>query len=78
MRYSFFPLTTIRGSILLRVVWYISEIILVLWKNGFKIHEIKSTFRNRVRGESSVNLKLIIESLLGLFKLYLIKKSFKI
>jgi len=56
----------------------LSEIILVLWKNGFKMHEIKSTFRNRVRGESSVNLKLVIESLLGLFKLYLIKKSFKI
>ena len=24
----------------------LSEIILVLWKNGFKIHEIKSTFRS--------------------------------
>ena len=56
----------------------LSEIILVLWKNGFKISEIKSIFRNRVRGESSVNLKLLIESLFGLFKLYLIKKSFKV
>ena len=56
----------------------LSEIILVLWKNGFKISEIKSIFRNRIRGESSVNIKLIIESLLGLLKLYLIKKSYKI
>ena len=40
--------------------------------------EIKSIFRNRIRGESSVNLKLILESLFGLFKLYLIKKSYKI
>lgn len=56
----------------------LSEIILVLWKKNFKISEIKSIFRNRVRGESSVNLKLIIESLFGLFKLYLLKKSYKI
>jgi len=56
----------------------LSEIILVLWKNHFKISEIKSIFRNRIRGESSVNLKLIAESLFGLFKLYLIKKSYKI
>jgi len=53
----------------------LSEIILVLWKNNFKISEIKTIFRNRIRGESSVNLKLIIDSLIGLFKLYLIKKS---
>jgi len=56
----------------------LSEIVLVLWKNNFKISEIKSIFRNRIRGESSVNLKLIVESLFGLFKLYLIKKSYKI
>lgn len=53
----------------------LSEIILVLWKGGFKISEIKTIFRNRVRGESSVNFKLVIDSLIGLFKLYLIKKS---
>ena len=56
----------------------LSEIILILWKNNYKISEIKSIFKNRTRGESSVNLKLILESLLGLFKLYLIKKSSKI
>jgi len=56
----------------------LSEIILILWKNNFKIAEVKSIFKNRIRGESSVNLKLILKSLLGLIKLYIIKKSFKI
>jgi len=54
----------------------LSEIILILWKNGFKIGEIRSVFKNRIRGESSVNLRLIIESFLGLIKLYIIRKSF--
>jgi dolichol-phosphate mannosyltransferase len=56
----------------------LSEIILILSKNNFKISEIKSKFINRVRGESSVNFKLIFESLLGLLRLYLIKKFYKI
>ena len=54
----------------------LSEIILVLWNRGYKISEIKSIFRNRIRGESSVDFKLIIESLTGLIKLFLLKKSF--
>ncbi len=53
----------------------LSEIILVLWKKDYKISEIHTIFRNRIRGESSVTIKLILESLLGLIKLYLIKKS---
>ena len=53
----------------------LSEIILVLWGKKFKISETTTIFRNRVRGESSVNIKLIIDSLIGLFKLYLLKKS---
>ena len=56
----------------------LSEIILILWLKGFKISEIKSIFRNRTRGESSVNFKLVFESLLGLIKLYLFKKTTKI
>jgi dolichol-phosphate mannosyltransferase len=56
----------------------LSEIILILWKSGYKISEIKTIFRNRTRGESSVNFGLIIQSLIGLFKLYLLKKSFNI
>lgn len=54
----------------------LSEIILVLWRKGYKIKEIKSIFKNRIRGESSVNLGLILESLTGLIKLFLLKKSF--
>ena len=53
----------------------LSEIILVLWSNNYKISEIKSIFRNRVRGESTVNINLVISSLIGLFKLYLLKKN---
>jgi dolichol-phosphate mannosyltransferase len=51
----------------------LSEILLVLHKSKYKISEIRSIFRNRLRGESSVNLKLIFESLFGLVKLYFYK-----
>ena len=53
----------------------LSEIILILWSKNFKISEINSIFRNRVRGESTVNINLVIESLIGLFKLYLSKRK---
>ena len=56
----------------------LSEIILVLWKKNFKIKEINTIFKNRVRGESSVNLRLIIESLIGLFKIFFLKKFRKV
>ena len=51
----------------------LSEIILVLYNKNYKILEIQSIFKNRVRGESSVNLRLVFESLNGLIKLYLLK-----
>ncbi|MDA9653797.1 glycosyltransferase [Candidatus Pelagibacter sp.] len=54
----------------------LSEIILILWSKNLKISEIKSIFRNRVRGESTVNINLIIGSLIGLIKLYLLKRKF--
>ena len=46
-------------------------------------HEITSsqkykdfeTFNNRTKGESSVNLKLILDSFFGLFKVYKRKKE---
>ena len=41
--------------------------------NSFNIGETETTFVNRVRGESSVNMKLILASLYGIFKLYFIK-----
>ena len=56
----------------------LSEILLAIHVNNLKINETNSIFINRKRGESSVNLKLIIQSLFGLIKLYLIKNSYKI
>ena len=41
-----------------------------LHKNKFSIGEIPTIFVNRIRGESSVNTKLIIDSFIGLIKLY--------
>jgi len=55
----------------------LSEILLILDINEFKIEEVSSTFVNRVRGESSVNCKLIIQSFIGLFKLHFIKKNYR-
>ena len=54
----------------------LSEILLKLKMNNLKISETPSIFINRKRGESSVNIKLIIQSLFGLIKLYLIKINF--
>ena len=51
----------------------LSEIILVLHKKNYKISEIQSIFKNRVRGESSVNVRLVFESFIGLIKLYFLK-----
>jgi dolichol-phosphate mannosyltransferase len=53
----------------------LSEILLIIYNQKFKIAEINSKFVNRVRGESSISIKLIIESFLGLIKLYFIKKK---
>ena len=55
----------------------LSEIIVVLKNNFYAIGEIKTKFVNRVRGQSSVNLKLIILSFVGLLKLLLIKSRLK-
>ena len=54
----------------------LSEILICIHTSGLKINEIKTIFVNRVRGESSVNFKLILNSLTGLIKLYLIKKNY--
>jgi hypothetical protein len=51
----------------------LSEILMVINSNNFKIGEIESVFVNRNRGESTVNLKLVIYSFFGLLKLFLIK-----
>ncbi len=54
----------------------LSEILICIHNSGLKINEIKTIFVNRVRGESSVNFKLILNSFVGLIKLYLIKKNY--
>ena len=51
----------------------LSEIIVILNKNNYKISEHPTTFLNRQRGKSSVNLKLILQSLFGLIKLTFMK-----
>jgi dolichol-phosphate mannosyltransferase len=53
----------------------LSEILVELYFNNFKVKEVHSIFKNRIRGESSVNLRLIIESFFGLFKVYKKKKE---
>tara|TARA_Y100000389_G_scaffold146758_1_gene145539 strand:- start:3122 stop:3847 length:726 start_codon:yes stop_codon:yes gene_type:complete len=55
----------------------LSEILLVLNINKLKIHEVSTVFVNRKRGESSVNLRLVLQSFIGLIKLFLIKKNYK-
>jgi len=55
----------------------LSEILVQLYYNNFKIKEIESTFVNRVRGDSSVTFKEIFKSLTGLFKIYQLKNKLK-
>jgi len=56
----------------------LSEILLVLNVNKYKINETDSVFINRIRGKSNVSFSLIINSLFGLLKLYLTKKKYLI
>ena len=53
----------------------LSEIIVVLNNNSFKIEETDTIFINRVRGESSVNIRLVLASLYGIIKLFFIKNK---
>jgi dolichol-phosphate mannosyltransferase len=56
----------------------LSEILVAVNINRLKINETHSIFVNRIRGESSVNLRLILQSFFGLLKLFLIKKKYLI
>ena len=56
----------------------LSEILVQLYYNKFTINEVKTTFVNRVRGESSVNFYELFSSILGLFKIYRLKTRLKI
>ncbi len=53
----------------------LSEILQEINNNRLRIDEIETVFVNRARGESSINLKLIVMSLFGLIKLFI--KRFK-
>ena len=53
----------------------LSEILVELYYNNFKVLETDTIFKNRVRGESSVNLKEITNSLFGLIKIFKLKKK---
>ncbi len=55
----------------------LSEILLIIKIFNLKIDEVPSIFVNRKRGESSVNFKLIIQSFMGLIKLFFIKQKIK-
>lgn len=55
----------------------LSEILLRIHLKNYKIDELKTIFVNRKRGKSSVKLSLIIQSLIGLIKLYIIRLKFK-
>lgn len=55
----------------------LSEILLKINNLKYIIDELPTKFVNRVRGESSVNFKLVIQSLMGLIKLYFIKLNLK-
>ena len=49
----------------------LSEILAELNYANFKIKDTKTTFINREKGSSSVNIKLIYQSLIGIFKIYI-------
>jgi dolichol-phosphate mannosyltransferase len=53
----------------------LSEILLQIKMRKLKIAEDNTIFKNRKRGESSVNLSLILSSLFGIFKLFFLKKK---
>ena len=55
----------------------LSEILVELYYNNFQIIETSSKFVNRSRGESSVNLNEIVNSFIGLIKIYKLKKKIK-
>ena len=53
----------------------LSEILVELYINNLRIGEIKTNFTNREKGESTMNLKLILDSFFGLLKLYINRRK---
>lgn len=54
----------------------LSEILFTIHLNNLKIDQTYTTFVNRKRGKSSVNLFLILKSLIGIFVIYFNKKNY--
>ena len=50
----------------------LSEILAELNSKKYNIWDVPTVFSNREKGKSSVNIKLVYESLVGLFKIYFI------
>jgi len=55
----------------------LSEIVIELYTNKFKILEISTVFLNRTRGESKVNFFELFKSLIGLLNLFVKKRILK-
>jgi dolichol-phosphate mannosyltransferase len=52
----------------------LSEILVTVYYNGLRVHEIPTHFVNRVRGQSSLNHKEILNAVNGLLKVYGLKR----
>ena len=55
----------------------LSEILVELYYNNFKVGETQTVWKNRVRGKSTVSFKEIFQSLIGLIKIYEKKNKIK-
>ena len=55
----------------------LSEILVELYYNGYKIDETKTIWKNRVSGKSTVGFNEIFEAFIGVFKIYRKKISIK-
>ena len=55
----------------------LSEIAVTLYYKNYKLFEVPTTFRNRLRGKSNLNTKELFNALLGLVKVYSLKQRLK-
>jgi hypothetical protein len=53
----------------------LSEILVQLYYRGLKVGETPTTFTNRVRGESSLNRREIVDALVGLVRITRLKRE---
>jgi glycosyltransferase involved in cell wall biosynthesis len=55
----------------------LSEIAVTLYHKNYRLFEVPTIFRNRLRGKSNLNTKELFNALLGLFKVYGLKQRLK-